>query len=599
MNADRINLRDLFGRARRLAVPLFQRPYVWTEEQQWGPLFEDVRALAERRESGKPLRPHFLGAIVLDQQRTPTSSLEERLVVDGQQRLTTLQLLLAALRDHCSSLEDIRLHQAFTQMTDNDDPMSREEHDRFKVWPTTVDQRTFCTTMTAGSREALWAQMKVKHGKRATGALIADAYLFFREALDGWLKDVPTACHDQRLGHLLEVLRIHVQIVVIDLANDDDAQAVFETLNARGTPLLPTDLVKNHLFHLAEVQQLPLQQLYEQFWKPFDDNPAFWREPIRQGRLKRPLVDMFLQHFVTMHTTEEVKSHYHYGAIRDYTRSAGGNAETILKDLRAFADVYERFWPVHLVTPLDAFFQRLRDLDTTTFHPALLRLFHSYPEPEHEQVLLRVARTFESFLVRRTICGLTTKQYNRLGLDLLPALTGESGDPVSVVQRFFLDREGDSVRWPSDEEFERAWLYDPVYRRLTRPRLRMMLNALDAAMRGPKTEPIALGNGLPVEHLLPQRWQEHWHPPTDASAEARVRRESLLHSFGNLTLVTQALNSAVSNGAWIPKRNAILEHSALSLNRGLRRYDDWNEERILERGREMFAVALQLWPRPL
>jgi hypothetical protein len=173
MRADKLTVNGLFDLTERREAPLFQRPYVWKQEENWDPLWESIRAVAEKRVAGAQVRPHFLGTVVLDQLRTPTGKVGARQIIDGQQRLTTLQLGLAAARDICLSLGQKKFSDAFRKLTDNDVPLSEEPDDVFKVWPTNADRAEFRSVMRAGSREAVQS-LPIKGD-----SLIRAAYLYF------------------------------------------------------------------------------------------------------------------------------------------------------------------------------------------------------------------------------------------------------------------------------------------------------------------------------------------------------------------------------------------------------------------------------------
>ncbi|MGH2569029.1 MAG: DUF262 domain-containing protein, partial [Bacteroidota bacterium] len=155
MRADKLTLERIFDRTERLEVPLFQRPYVWKEEKNWFPLWEAIESIAEKRIAGKSYRPHFLGTIVLDQIKTPTGKIHARQLIDGQQRLTTLQLALASARDLSNDLGQERYAEAFKKLTNNYVPLSENEDEVFKVWPTNADRDDFRDVMKAGSVEAV------------------------------------------------------------------------------------------------------------------------------------------------------------------------------------------------------------------------------------------------------------------------------------------------------------------------------------------------------------------------------------------------------------------------------------------------------------
>jgi hypothetical protein len=282
MDAGTLDLKTIFGQDRRHVVPLYQRPYVWEEKKQWEPLWTDIEAVARRLLAEQPTRAHFLGAIVLEQQPKQTGCLETRLVIDGQQRLTTLQLLLEAFADFCKTAGAEQHHKALAKLTRNDDPMNEDPVEQFKVWPTTVDQEAFHAIMDCGSPAELRRRYEAEEDASSVDHAIADAYLYFHRRIEDWFSEDPAA-QTARLHALLATLREHIRLVVIDLGKEDDAQLIFETLNARGTPLLPADLVKNHLFHKAQQAGLPIDDLYKSHWKPFDRAHRYWRKAVGRG----------------------------------------------------------------------------------------------------------------------------------------------------------------------------------------------------------------------------------------------------------------------------------------------------------------------------
>ena len=433
MDASPLNLKQLFEPDRRYLVPMFQRPYVWTAEAQWKPLWEDVRAVAERLErSGLDVRPHFLGAIVLDHVRQPVSRVEARLLVDGQQRLTTLQILLEAASDMCLQRGWEKYHRAFVKLTRNEDPLSDDPDDVYKVWPTNVDREAFRGVMSAASAEALRSDFSL--GRIALESPIAQAYLFFTSAMREWLLEGDPTC-EERVGHLYSAVRLKLCVVVIDLGEKDEPQLIFETLNARGTPLLPADLIKNHLFHAAQHQNLSVEGLHRLYWRHFDEEAAYWRTEIAAGRVRRSRIDLFLQHYLAMQTGEEVQVAHLYADFGDYLKVCGRSVEEELKSLARYSKVFRSFDEYEPSSRIGVFFSRLEDLETTTAHPLLLHLFGlNLPQSDIEAAAIAI----ESFLMRRLACHLTTKNYNRLFLEVLQAIRSERSDVAEGLRQQLL-----------------------------------------------------------------------------------------------------------------------------------------------------------------
>jgi hypothetical protein len=199
---------------------------------------------------------------------------------------------------------------------------------------------------------------------------------------------------------------------------------------------------------------------------------------------------------------------------------------------------------------------------------------------------------------------MTTKDYNRLFLDLVSELKKDPSKAGGVTEGFLTKQTADARLWPSDSQFREAFVTVPVYNLLTRSRLRMILEALEDAYRGPKSEDEFVTRGkLTIEHVLPQAWRENY-PLSAASGEdgelAAAHRDRIIHTLGNLTLVTKSLNPALSNSAWLTKREELWEHSVLHLTKHLLEQGatEWNEEAIELRGHELARQAAKVWPRP-
>lgn len=601
MKVDKLTLERIFERTERLEAPLFQRPYVWKRERNWQPLWEAMRKVADARLAGQQPRPCFLGAIVLDQLRTSMGKLHARQIIDGQQRLTTLQLAIAAARDLCTERNEPAYAEAFKKLDFNHVPLSKDPDEVFKVWPTNADRPDFRDTMKAGSVEAV---RQHPHANEEDVWLIPNAYLFFADTFSEWLGDTAGENLQSRLDALYFAIKEDLHLVVIDLEEQDDAQVIFETLNALGTPLLPTDLVKNFLFHLVEYQKQDTEELYEKFWAAFDTDKHYWREEVRQGRLKRSRLDLFLNDYLTLMLGAEVSAGLLFSSFREYVNKSNGQLAAVqMEKFRAYADVYRSFKGFAADSREGQFFYRLEQLDTTTVFPLLLEVLKRHNNPQGRPQLLQILGDLESFFVRRVICELTTKNYNRLFVDMIKTLRTSNDFSAVAIRSLLLAQTGDTNRWPDDEEFKACWLVVNFYRRLTKSKARMILEAIEASLYTGKTEKIQIEKMLTIEHLLPKEWEAHWplSVKTESPEEvekAKKLREEMLHKVGNLTLLTKRLNPSVSNGPWDKKREKILEHSALSLNRAFQNVYAWNESLIHQRSEELFKQALKLWPRP-
>lgn len=593
MNAGTLSLKKIFGQDRRHVVPLFQRPYVWKKDEQLAPFWEDVRTLAERILAGQEVRPHFMGAVVLDLAPLRYGEVETRVIIDGQQRLTTIQILLEAFCDITKLVGQERVNKALLKLTRNDDPMSDDPEAVYKVWPTNEDREAFRRVMDMATPEEVRRAYGASPGKAGVGNKIADCYLFFHSQVKAWLDDGKDK--DQRAEALLEALREYVRMVVIDLDREDDAQLIFETLNARGSPLTPSDLVKNFLFHQAAVEnpKVRLEDLYHKHWQAFEAEARYWREKVGRGHAQRERLDTFLSHYLTLQERDEVPAAQLYAAFRSYAvKHAATRAEEHLASLQRYAGIYRTFDRFAAGSPEGLFFERLRQFDISTAMPFLLELFARHGE--ERDVVRSVLRDIESLLVRRMVCQLSTRTYGRFFAELTGVFDA-AGETATLVRSALLASEAESARWPDDAEFREAWMTAPLFRVHSQAKIRTLLEALERGLPTRFSENVVFNEKLTIEHILPQAWRPNWPLPEGGDA---AHRDRILHTIGNLTLVSGRLNPSLSNSPWSEKRQALDKHGRLMLNRELIREENWGEVEIEARGRKLFEEACRLWPHP-
>lgn len=620
MKANAAPLLAIFEKKMRLEVPLFQRQYVWSKDQQWEPLWEDIsRKFSEYLEGRTDAPVHFLGAMVLDQKQTPTTHVEKRQVIDGQQRLTTLQIFLSAFRDFCAERGCDDLARECEGFLLNKGMMAEPDVDKFKVWPTQLDRLQFTDVIASGSRAEVERRHPLTRRKYARKAdprpRMVEAYLFFhdevREFFLGTGTEAPLGANTplpKRLEDCFQALRNALQVVAIDLEQDDDAQVIFETLNARGEPLLPADLLRNFIFLRAARGGESQEALYKEFWQRFDD--PFWRTEVKQGRLLRPRSDLFMQHFLSSRQTVDIPIKH---LFVEYKFWIGREKPfpTVRDELATLArqgDDFRRILEPRKGDPLYALATFLDAFDIRTAYPLLLTLLDVGID---ETQWSRMSATLESYLLRRAICGLTTKNYNRIFLALTRALRRDGATPENLVA-LLSEQAGESTEWPSDEALREAWRSRHVYQTLNNPKIVHIFKRLNETYVSNKMEAVVIEGPLTVEHLLPQQWIENWRlpdgskgmtsqelwdaDPEDQRAAATRNRNSALQTFGNLTVLSQPLNSAASNSGWAEKRPELLRHSLLAINQELRSAEAWNEAAIERRGEALFERALKLWP---
>lgn len=584
MKPSTVTSQDLFGPPVRYLVPLYQRPYVWERKRHWQPLWQDVEAALDRSLAGERVRGHFLGAVVVEQEATNAGEIDRRLVIDGQQRMTTLQLLLAAAAAQATADGALRAGRLLRKLTLNDEDLA-DGDERFKVWPTNVDRAEFAAVVGDGA--------PTETGDTGIGA----AYHYFRRAVRAWAGAEGSDAEQttRRYEALRAVLSDLLQLVTINLEPGDDAQVIFETLNARGTPLLAMDLVKNAIFHRAEAETpATVDALHHEVWEP-ELGRSHWREPQRQGRLNRPRAELFLMHWLTMRLRTTVPATELFATFREQVLTAGASpTPQLIAELCADARTLRSFDDYAPATREGAFFHRLAVMDTTTVLPLVLLLFRS--EELTVERRARALAALESWLVRRMLCGLTSKNYNRDVIELLGVAAADLANADEAIVALLDGWTTPTNRWPGDEEVVRCLTTRYTYGWIAQRRIVMVLDAIERERRrSAKSESIIDPDSrLSIEHVMPQEWATHW--PLDS--DDRDGRQALLHHLGNLTLVTGSLNSAMSNGPWTRKRRELYEHSMLRLNAELAAIETWDEDAIAARSRSLAHEICQIWQPP-
>lgn len=621
MDVHKSSLLSVFDAKQRLEVPLFQRQYVWNEEHQWLPLWEDIeRKFTEALEGSKDAPNHFLGAMVLDQKQTPTGHVVVRQVIDGQQRLTTLQIFLAAYRDFCRVYDCEALAEECDKFLLNTGMMADKAVDKFKVWPTQLDRPQFMDVVESGSRAELVKRHPLRKKpyarKYEPRPLMVEAYLFFYDQLERFFlgeegNEPLGAEHSvlERADECFQTLRNALMVVVIDLQADDDPQVIFETLNARGEPLLPADLLRNYIFFRAGRAQLNIEAAYNEYWSGFDEE--FWREEVKQGRLTRPRSDLFMQHFLASRQGRDIPIKHLYVEYKHWLETTKPFPD-ITSELKTLAKQREDFRRIVDPKPGDVLYGLctfLEAFDIRTAYPLLLAL----TDADFDDNAWREASAIiESYLFRRAVCNLTTKNYNRIFLALSRNMR-RGGFTTPRLKELLLAQTGDSGSWPDDATFREAWLHKPLYGTLNNPKLVHLYGRLNQTFMSKKSENLQFNEQPSVEHIMPQGWIANWPLPdgskgmelleqldsetSDPRAAATRARSSAVQTLGNMTILSSSLNSSQSNLPWSEKRPAMARHSLLPINQEVLSSESWDESTILKRGQALYDRALQIWAR--
>ena len=401
-------------------------------------------------------------------------------------------------------------------------------------------------------------------------------------------------------------------MVVIDLGADENAQEIFETLNARGAPLTAADLIKNFIFQRLLEAGTDVELAYQKRWKNFET--GFWEKEISVGRIRYPRSSIFLNHWLIARTGEEVVAREVFHRFKRFVdHEAGLPMTTLLDQLHKASQVYRQFVTAASTQagPIDAlglFGYRTGVLESEVVKPLVLCLLDPEEPPVPELQFVKALAVVESWMVRRMLIRATTKNYNQVFAELVALVRSSDRDRAGeVIETYLAGRSSASQYWPEDDEIREELKRLLAYRRLGRGRLRMVLEAIEDHQRGWRSGEPGLGGErvargqYAIEHVMPRKWLANW--PLSDVAGNEEDRDRIIHTLGNLTLLTGRLNSKVSNGPWIGqqgKKEGLEGHDVLLLNRELLKKagDDWTDDAIGERTQELIDTIIQIWPVP-
>jgi len=551
MDARYATPQKLFSGEMQFVVPLFQRSYSW-KLKQWKTLWQDLLLLPEL-EAG---RQHFIGSVVMHPTNTVPTGVSKYAVIDGQQRLTTLFVLLVALRDTARAIGHERLAEriADTYLTNKYAPA----HERYKLLPTQADRAAFRQIADRAP------------GTEPVAGLITEAFDYFSQRLAGWVSAEPA-----RAEEMLRLVLERLSLVSITLNDDDDPYLVFESLNAKGMQLTAADLIRNYLFMKIHPDQQ--DELNERYWMPMqsalgDSLTAFiWHYLMRNGG-NVPLSDVYL-------------------SFRKAT--AGREVAAVLAELARYAPTYARMLHPELETQRPAVQRALRRLHRTRLtvaYPLIMRFYDQVRHGGHmaEALLLAVLEVLENYALRGFMARRGTGGANKSMQTLASRTNLLDQQPEALLAdiRAYLATQN----YPSDADVRTALQEQPLYHHAgeRHTRTKLLLDTLEADLSGKET--VTLGT-LSIEHVMPQTLTPAWREQLGEDAERD--HQQLLHTLGNLTLT--GYNSELSNSSFAVKQKLYAE-SNVSLNADLAKAQAWNAAAIRERGRRLAQRVLDRYP---
>jgi alkylated DNA nucleotide flippase Atl1 len=560
-------LKTLIEGQKQFQVPLYQRQYAWGSphlSQLWEDALEQYDLLSPDENGAVPdsAPTHFLGSMVLaPSPLMPAHGVTPFIVIDGQQRLTTLLIALCALRDHAAR-HDASVVERFNELYLINKYATGPA--RYRLLPTQSD------------REAFFACIDPDPSKR--NGNVGHAYRYFLAQLTQPGPD-NQPLNVQRLE---TVLWERLQFVAITASANDNVHRIFESLNDRGVRLTQADLLRNYVFMLLPTRAEPV---YENVWRPMQDSltptqletlvfvDLIWRG---KSTIKRPDI---------------------YRAQQDRLRPLEGNepaVEAEVKELARRAGLFRRI--VHPETEphpgIKAALQRLDRWGASTTYPILMYLLDKQDRDEcSTEDVVKALLYIESFLVRRMIAGIPTNNLNRIFSALIPQLPPDLPTPDAVQHAL----SGERRYWPTDRRLREAFRSRPFYFQGRQEQKMLVFQRLEETYQ--HAEPVDWqAANLSIEHIMPQTLSDEWRAALAADGDdPDAVHEELLHTLGNLTVT--AYNSQLSNNP-IARKEEILQGSHLELNRAIKPTGHWGKKEILARADELADHAIALWPAP-
>ena len=545
MKANEANLLRFLDSTKQFILPIFQRRYSW-EKRHCEQLWDDVGRVGKNED----IPSHFLGSIVSIGDGSPT--VPQFLVIDGQQRLTTLSLLISALGRAIEAKNvDIRIDRSRLEgyYLFND----REDGDlRYKQLLTPHDKDTLIQLLDDG--EAF-----------DNTSLLVENYRFFEDKL--------------KRADLEMVYRGIQKLMIVDIALDsrsDNPQLIFESLNSTGLSLSQADLIRNYV--LMGQEPKIQSKLHETYWYPMEQ--SFGTEYAKR-------FDLFIRDYLTLKTRQIPNKGQVYESFKRYVadKREPEALEAIIKEIVNYSKHYVR---IALLEEADrelrACLEDLHALRVEVVFPFLLGIYEDYMQGQIEKAeVIKTLRLIESYVFRRAVCDIPTHGLNKIFM----ALTGKIDKSNSLQNlKIAFSRMTGAHRFPLDNEFQREFLIKDVYHLRTRDYLLRKLE------NDGRKEPIRVED-YTIEHVMPQTLSEEWQPELGESW--REVHEKYRHTIGNLTLT--GYNPELSNRSFKEKQGIPggFRDSPLRLNESLREAGRWDETSIVNRAEMLLEKACKIW----
>lgn len=554
MDARKGNIFEILNGNKQFLIPVYQRYYSWDIEQ-CRRLWNDIVDMQKRNKAG-----HFVGSIVNIAEQAMPTGVQKYMIIDGQQRMTTLTLLLLALRDYAiQHPEDTTIN---SRRIDN--MLLKNEYE--------VGDERYKLLLTETDRDILIRLVESKPIPDGTKSRLIDNYKFFSGKIAD--RDLQPAEIYESIGKL--------QIVNITLDRTmDDAQAIFESLNSTGKELSESDLIRNYV--LMGLEPSEQTYVYEHLWRPMEQLFVY--------ETQDSVMDSFFRHYLTMKLTRIPKQGRVYEEFKLYHLNCEfGTIRELCQDLLNYAKFYtDIVFKRSNNAELKRLYEDIVDLRMEVSYPFLLKVHNDCAEGTiTEDNLKEILRLCISYVLRRSICDIPTNSMNKTFATLRNSIRPD--DYMNSVKAFFVLQDT-YKEFPDNDKFMAAFMSRDIYTMRAR---NYILSRLENF--GNKA-PIIIEN-YTIEHIMPQNTSLSPEWQHDLGVNWKEIQKAYIHTIGNLTLT--AYNSEMSDRPFMDKMNMPggFKESALRLNAYLVKLTEWNEDHIKERAQQLAAKAVQIWPYP-
>jgi uncharacterized protein with ParB-like and HNH nuclease domain len=568
MEAGKRTINDIFNGNKILEIPFFQRAYVW-DTPQWERFLSDMEHVSQTN------KPYFLGSVILKQQLTSSQQSigDMRTVIDGQQRLTTLNIFFKVLSLRTSNAY---LSTLFRLPMKNNELALMHNHN---------DISAFNRIMNLTEEKSLEEEDS-----------ITLAYQYFKETLDA-----------DKLN--FQNVLTNIMFVGIDLGVEEDEQQIFDTINSLGVKLTTAELLKNYFFTRDDIQ------LYKDYWltvfEKDNETKDFWDTEIVAGRLRRYFIDLFFYSFLQIRIQDsalgistEDKDEYSkveglFESYKSFIKKYGINKIELIAEIKQYALIFRENFNIEVIdselsdsNSIDRINAIIFGLENTTLIPYVLYVLKNVPEKQKRDEIFGY---LESYIMRRMVCHANTKNYNQLFGERFIS----NGLLSKADLKCFIDERSEKVNYmPADSELMDGFRQS----KLINKQAAGILYFIESRIRNRRKHSTSL-LGLDrysLEHVMPKKWENNWGKV--ANDEEKIKRNRKLLTLGNLTIITSSLNSSIRDGSWDVKKNG--KGNKAGLNQyasGLDTFSQyltkstWDEQTISERADFLYEQAADIW----